>query len=106
MTVKRVQYFVTENGVSPFENWFNKLDDVTQAIVVRNIQRFAQGGAKKSIRALRDGIFEIKIPYGPGYRVYFTKLEKDLILLLIGGDKKSQNRDIAKAKKHWRNYGK
>ena len=66
----------------------------------------AKGGAKKSIRALKDGVFEIKIPYGPGYRVYFAEDGKSLIILLVGGDKKTQNRDIEKAKEIWRNYGK
>ena len=106
MTVKKVRYYITENGVSPFEDWINKLDSVSQAVIVRVIQRYSGGGAKKSIKALKDGIFEMKIPYGPGYRVYFTEIGKDLILLLIGGDKKSQNRDIVKAKKYWRDYGK
>ena len=66
----------------------------------------ARGGSKKSIKALKDGIFEIKITYGPGFRVYFAKDGDELIILLIGGDKKTQIRDIDKAKKLWRSYGK
>ncbi len=106
MSIKKVRYFVTENGKSPFEDWLNRLDNSVQAIVVRLIQRIAKSGAKESIRTLKDGIFEIKIPYGPGYRIYFAEDGKDLIILLIGGDKKTQNRDIEKAKEIWRNYGK
>ena len=106
MGIKKVRYFVTENGKSPFEDWLNGLDNLVQAIIVRFIQRAAKGGAKKSIRTLRGGIFEIKIPYGPGYRIYFAEDGNDLIILLIGGDKKTQSRDIEKAKKIWRNYGK
>jgi len=68
MTTKKVRYFVKENGVSPFENWLNKLDHTAQAIVVRIIQRFVRGGAKKSVKALKGGIFEIKVSYGLGYR--------------------------------------
>ena len=51
------------------------------------------GGAKKNIKALGDRVFEIKVNYGPGYRVYFGELDNVIILLLSGGDKSSQKRD-------------
>ncbi len=66
MIIKKIIYFVTENGSSPFEDWLNKLDSVSQAIVSRFVHRVAKGGAKKSIKALKDGVFEIKITHGPG----------------------------------------
>lgn len=106
MIIKKIKYYVTENGNSPFEDWLNKLDNMAQVIVVRLIQRVAKSGAKKSVKALKDGIFEIKIMHGPGYRVYFAEDGNDLIILLVGGDKKTQSRDIEKAKEYWRNYGK
>ena len=77
-----------------------------QVIVDRFIQRVAQGGAKKSVRNLKDGVFEIKIPHGPGLRVYFGEEGERIILLLIGGDKGSQKRDVKKAKEYWSDYGK
>ena len=104
MIYKKVEYFVKTNGFSPFEHWFNGLETPVQAIVARIIQRVATGGAKKSVKALKDGMFEIKIPTGPGYRVYFAETGKDVITLFIGGDKNSQNRDIKKAKEYWRDY--
>jgi len=64
----------------------------------------AQGGAKKSIKSLKDGVFEIKIPYAGGLRIYFGEDKQKVILLLIGGDKKTQQRDIRKAKEYWRGY--
>ena len=79
---------------------------LAKAIIIRTIQRVAQGGAKKSIKALKEGVFEIKIPHGPGYRVYFAEDGDTLIILLIGGDKRTQSRDIKKAKEYWRSYGK
>ncbi len=106
MIIKKIIYFVTENGSSPFEDWFNKLDKLVRVIVIRTIQRVAKGGAKKSIKALKDGVFEMKVPHGPGYRVYFAEDGDDIIILLVGGDKKTQSRDIDKAKEYWRNYGK
>ena len=106
MIDKKVIYYATENGSSPFKDWLKKLDNLSRAIVVRFIQRIATGGAKKSIKALKDGIFEIKITHGPGYRVYYAEDGDEIIILLVGGDKKTQSRDIEKAKEYWRNYGK
>jgi putative addiction module killer protein len=106
VSIKKVIYYVTERGSSPFEDWFKKLDKLAKAIVIRLIQRVASGGAKKAIKSLKDGIFEIKIPHGPGYRVYFGEDGDEVIILLIGGDKKTQSRDIEKAKEYWSNYGK
>ncbi|MCY4643416.1 MAG: type II toxin-antitoxin system RelE/ParE family toxin [Bacteriovoracales bacterium] len=95
---------MTDNGISPFKTWFEKLEQTTRAISARSIQKVARGGGKKSVKSLKDGVFEIKISYGPGYRVYFAEEDNEIILLLIGGDKKSQNRDIKKAKDFWNNY--
>jgi putative addiction module killer protein len=76
------------------------LPEETRAI----IDRVSLGGSKKSIRALKDGVFEIKINYGPGWRVYFAEENSSIILLLLGGDKSSQEKDIQLAKKFWRAY--
>ena len=102
----KVKYFVTRNGDSPFEEWFTKLDKPFKAIVVRSIQKVANGGSKKSIKSLKDGIFEIKIVVGPGYRIYFGYDGENIIILIVWGDKKTQGRDIIKAKKYWSNHGK
>ena len=106
MKERNVNYYITSNGKAPFIEWINNLDIKTQIIVDRYIQRVAQGGAKKSIKNLKEGLFEIKILYGSGLRVYFGEEGRKFILLLIGGDKKTQNRDIKKAREYWREYGK
>ena len=106
MTTRSIDYYVTSNGKAPFIEWINKLDMESQVIVDRYIQRVAQGGAKKSIKSLKEGLFEIKIPYGSGLRIYFGEEGRKLILLLIGGDKKTQIKDIKKAREYWREYGK
>ncbi len=105
MAPKCVEYFVLENGEAPFLQWSNSLEIKCQIIVDRFIQRVAQGGAKKSVKGLKDNIFEIKIPYASGLRVYFYE-EKNRIVLLLGGDKRTQDKDIKKAKEFRRNYGK
>ena len=101
MTIRSIDYYEASNGKAPFLEWMNKLDIKTQIIVDRYIQRVAQGGAKKSIKSLKGGLFEIKIPHGSGLRVYFGEQGKKLILLLMGGDKKTQKRDIQKAREYW-----
>ena len=105
MINRNIDYYVAKNGKAPFMEWISRLDMQNQLIVDRYIQRVAQGGAKKAIKNLKGGLFEIKIPIAGGLRVYFGEEEKHLILLLVGGDKKTQKRDINKARKYWRDYG-
>lgn len=101
--MKTVLVFRLPSGKEPFEDWIRELPVETRAIIDRFIHRVSRGGGKKNIRALKDGIFEIKIDYGPGWRIYFGVDGQDIILLL-GGDKKSQIWDIEMAKAYWRHY--
>jgi putative addiction module killer protein len=75
-----------------------------RAIIDSYIDRVALGGSLKNIKSLKDGIFEIKINLGPGFRVYFSYIGQDMMLLILGGDKTTQRYDIVKAKSSWRNY--
>lgn len=102
--MKNVLVLRLPNGKEPFEDWVRTLPPETRAIIDAYIDRIALGGARKSIQALKDGVFEIKINHGPGWRVYFGEDGKNLILLLLGGDKKTQKNDIKQAKKLWRTY--
>ena len=82
-----------------FRTWLSDLRDRTgQAVIVRRIKRFAQGNPGDS-QSVGDGVFELRIHFGPGYRVYFVRRGLTLVLLLCGGDKSSQQRDIALAKR-------
>ena len=82
-----------------FTNWLAKLADVqaTARIVVR-IRRLELGNAGDA-KPVGEGVSEMRIDYGPGYRVYFTKRARSVVILLCGGDKKSQRKDIAAAQK-------
>ena len=101
---KSIHYYVKDNGKAPFLEWVNNLDMKQQVIVDRYIQRVAQGSSEKSVKSLKNGVFEIKIPYSSGLRVYFGENGNKIILLLIGGDKRTQSRDIKKAKEYWRKH--
>jgi putative addiction module killer protein len=94
-----------EGGRSAFGEWFDRLDPVTAARVDRHIRRLEAGnfGAAK---ALRDGVFELRLDFGPGYRVYYGRDGKTLVILLGGGDKRRQNADIAAAVERWQRYKK
>lgn len=102
--MKQIESYKTKNGRKPFNEWISKLPNKTQARIDAYIRRLALGATKRNVKPLGDGVFEIQIDFGPGYRVYFGELKKVIILLLLGGDKGSQKRDIAKAKEYWRSY--
>ena len=106
MMDKKISYYVTKSGEEPFKKWFFRLETKVQIILTKFITRVANGGSKKNIRSLQDGVFEIKIRYGSGYRIYFAEDRDEVILLLIGGDKGSQKSDLLKAKKYWSEYAK
>ena len=93
----------TEGGHSPFAEWFDDLDAVTAERVDRYILRLEAGnfGAAKS---LRDGVFEMRLDFGPGYRVYFGREGKTVVILLGGGSKRRQDADIAAAVARWKRY--
>lgn len=82
-----------------FQRWlWNLRDRAGRGVLIRRIKRFAQGNPGDS-RSVGDGVFELRIHFGPGYRVYFVRRQTEITLLLCGGDKGSQQSDIAKAKR-------
>ena len=93
----------TEAGRSPFAEWFNGLDAVTAARVDRYVRRL-EAGNFSAAKSLRDGVFELRLDFGPGYRVYYGRDGRTLIILLGGGSKRRQDADIAAAKERWNRY--
>ena len=93
----------TEGGRSPCADWFDDLDAVTAARVDRYVRRLEAGnfGAAKS---LHDGVFELRLDFGPGYRVYYGREGRTIIILLGGGSKRRQDADIAAAVERWKRY--
>lgn len=102
--MKKVEHLRLPDGKEPYSVWLDSLEIRTQARITAFVDRVAAGGSKKNIRALGDGVFEIKMDFGPGYRVYFGELENVLILLVIGEDKRTQDKDIDVAKRYWREH--
>ncbi len=96
--------YKTPSGRIPFDEWISDISEASQARIDAYIQRVAMGAARKATKPVGNGVFEIKLDFGPGYRVYFGEIGRSMILLLIGGDKSSQSKDIERAKEFWRNY--
>lgn len=83
---------------SLFDAWLSNLRDGRAHARIANRIKTIQRGSLGDYKSLDGGLFELRIDYGPGYRVYFTRKEDLIILLLIGGDKSSQKRDITRAR--------
>jgi len=104
MMLFRVLEFI-EAGKSPFATWFGGLDPVTAARVDRYVRRL-EAGNFGNVKAIKGGISELRIDFGAGYRVYFGMEGKQIVILLGGGDKRRQARDIAIAVARWSRYRK
>jgi len=98
-----IDEYEDERGKSPFEKWINGLDGTAAAQVNSYIRRLELGNMS-NLRPPGDGVFELKIDFGPGYRVYLAFAGKRLILLLGGGTKRRQRTDIENAKRLWKDY--
>ena len=101
--VLAIREYVTEDGRSPFRDWLDTLDVAVKARVQARVLRFEMGnlGDHKSIGG---GIWEARMMFGAGYRIYFGKDGNSIIVLLAGGEKSSQSKDISRAKDFWRDY--
>lgn len=98
-----LRYFLASDGGSPFEKWFADLDATAAAKVTTALVRLEQGNLS-SAKAVGEGVWEYRINWGPGYRVYFGRAGNVLVVLLTGGTKQRQQRDIENAKAHWADY--
>lgn len=92
-----------ENGRSPYAEWFEGLDDVTALRVQRYLRRL-EAGNFGAVKALQEGLFEVRMDFGPGYRVYYGRQGRTTIILLGGGSKRRQDADIAAAVERWKRH--
>ena len=102
MTRNVVEYIDT-SGRSYFERWFAELNAQAAARVTTGLYRLEQGNFTNT-RSVGGGVFEYRIHFGPGYRIYFGRDGDTLVVLLTGGTKKRQNADIQQALKLWDEY--
>ena len=95
-----IRYYVTADGRQPFAEWFASLEAVARAKVARAVVRMEQGNLS-NVKPVGGGVLEYRIDFGPGYRVYLGRDGEALVILLTGGSKKRQQRDIEAAWAYW-----
>ncbi|MBF0286004.1 MAG: type II toxin-antitoxin system RelE/ParE family toxin [Magnetococcales bacterium] len=105
MNTLDLREYVAEDGGVPFFDWLTAIKDGAARARIRIRLERVRLGNLGDHKALGDGVHELRFAFGPGYRVYFGRDGERVILLLGGGDKSSQERDIAQAKQWWRDYG-
>lgn len=105
VTPFEVRHYVTIGGKRPFEEWLDSIrDKKTDVVITQRLLRLEAGnlGDFKSI----GSILELRINYGPGYRIYCGKTKNTFVILLLGGTKRTQEKDIETAKTYWEDYQK
>lgn len=99
-----VRKYLKENGIAPFDEWISRLRDrQAKARILARIRRLGCG-AEGDWKFVGEGVRELRIPEGPGYRIYYAWDGSSLVILLCGGDKSTQRQDIETAKQYWRDY--
>jgi putative addiction module killer protein len=98
-----VREYLSPRGDSPFGEWFAELDARAAAKVTIALGRIAQGNLS-NVKGVGSGVLEFRIDFGPGFRIYLGKDGEALVILLAGGAKKRQQRDIEDARARWQDY--
>lgn len=99
-----IRHYVSRSGRDIFDHWLTKLADArAQAKVAVRINRLAAGNFG-DCKSLGQGLFELRIDWGPGYRVYYAMIGRECVLLLCGGDKRKQSMDIQRAFQYLKDY--
>ncbi len=103
---REVRQYTTLDGRKPFEEWAESIRDTkTHTKVLGRISRVRRGNLGDH-QHLDGGLYELKIDYGAGYRIYFGEVNRRKILLLWGGSKRTQSRDIQRARGYWEEFKK
>ncbi len=98
-----VREYLDPQGRSPYAAWFDSLNAQVAAKVATALTRISLGNFS-NVEGVGSGVFEYKLDFGPGYRIYFGKDGQALVILLGGGSKKRQQRDINTALANWQDY--
>ncbi len=101
---KKIIVYADEKGSEPYSNWIDNLKDKKSQQRIRARVRRVGEGLYGDCEPVGEGVSELRTFFGPGYRVYFGEDTDNIVVLLCGGDKNSQNRDIKCAKEYWKDY--
>lgn len=104
ITEKTIVLFQDAAGKEPYTEWFIRLrQPATRQRIVSRILRVEHGNYG-DFKSLKDGVFELRLDFGPGYRIYFGEDGDTIVVLLCGGTKGTQTKDIEMAKAYWKEY--
>ncbi len=98
-----VRQYITPDGHRPYGEWLDALPLQAQARIAARVARFEAGNLGDH-KEVGGGVWEVRLHFGPGYRLYFGKHQGHILLLLLGGTKTSQSRDIRRAQQYWRDF--
>lgn len=102
--INTINEYTDEKGKSPYAEWLRSLRDArAKAKIIMQVDKM-ELGLFGDVEPIGDGLSELRIHYGPGYRVYYGKEGQQVYLLLCGGDKSTQPKDIKKAKAYWQDH--
>lgn len=104
MKERELREHLTETGRNPFREWLHSLRDLQARARIRVRLNRVRLGNLGDCKPVGEGVMELRLDFGPGYRLYFGQDGDVLVILLCGGDKRSQTRDIATAKQYWLSY--
>ena len=98
-----IREYLTPEGDSPYRDWLSSLDVKVKARVQARVMRFEQGNLGDH-KFVDDGVWEARLMFGAGYRIYYALDGQTVLLLLLGGDKRTQQKDIKRAQQYWQDY--
>ena len=101
-TEREVKVLTLHDGKCPFEEWFSSLKDLSTRLRISARITRVQNGNLGDVRSIGAGIHEIRLDFGPGYRIYFALVGRVVIVLVAGGDKSTQDRDIQTSQRLWK----
>jgi len=102
--VYKIRFYITATGKRIFAEWQSGLRDAkVKAAIIRRLNRVEQGNFGDH-KYLKDGVSELRIAIGPGYRAYYAVAGQEIVLLLCGGDKRTQTADIDRACTYWKDW--
>ena len=101
---RELEIYHTPNGQEPYTQWFESIRDLKTRTRIQDRLDRIESGNLGDYKSVGEGVFELRFRSGPGYRIYFGQVGNTIVLLLCGGDKSSQGRDIERAKAYWQEY--
>ena len=101
---RELEIYRDPNDQVPYTEWFESIRDLKTRTRIQDRLDRIESGNLGDYRSVGEGVFELRFQFGTGYRIYFGQVGNTIVLLLCGGDKSSQNRDIKRAKAYWQEY--